>query len=90
MSVSAAKHHDEPVAIVGMACRFPGDVHSPEQAAPVAEVCDILQLPALLARQTDLVAAMAATGAVINIKKPQEIFSISYTRCPTRLPYPVR
>lgn len=47
------------------------DVHSPEQAAPVAEVCDILQLPAFLARQTDLVAAMAATGAVINIKKPQ-------------------
>ncbi|MEM8561528.1 MAG: 3-deoxy-8-phosphooctulonate synthase [Pseudomonadota bacterium] len=47
------------------------DVHSPEQAAPVAEVCDILQLPAFLARQTDLVQAMAATGAVINIKKPQ-------------------
>lgn len=47
------------------------DVHTPEQAAPVAEVCDILQLPAFLARQTDLVAAMAATGAVINIKKPQ-------------------
>lgn len=49
------------------------DVHAPEQAAPVAEVCDILQLPAFLARQTDLVAAMAATGAVINIKKPQFI-----------------
>lgn len=47
------------------------DVHSPEQAAPAAEVCDILQLPAFLARQTDLVAAMAATGAAINIKKPQ-------------------
>lgn len=47
------------------------DVHSPEQAAPAAEVCDILQLPAFLARQTDLVAALAATGAVINIKKPQ-------------------
>ncbi|MEM9253909.1 MAG: 3-deoxy-8-phosphooctulonate synthase [Pseudomonadota bacterium] len=47
------------------------DVHSPEQAAPVAEVCDILQLPAFLARQTDLVAAMAATGAAINVKKPQ-------------------
>ncbi len=47
------------------------DVHSPEQAAPTAEVCDIIQLPAFLARQTDLVAAMAATGAVINIKKPQ-------------------
>ncbi|MEQ9394461.1 3-deoxy-8-phosphooctulonate synthase [Haliea sp.] len=47
------------------------DVHTPEQAAPAAEVCDIIQLPAFLARQTDLVAAMAATGAIINIKKPQ-------------------
>jgi len=47
------------------------DVHESEQARPVAEVCDILQLPAFLARQTDLVAAMAATGAVINVKKPQ-------------------
>ena len=37
------------------------DVHTPEQAAPAAEVCDIIQLPAFLARQTDLVAAMAAT-----------------------------
>lgn len=47
------------------------DVHTPEQAAPAAEVCDIIQLPAFLARQTDLVSAMAATGAAINIKKPQ-------------------
>jgi 2-dehydro-3-deoxyphosphooctonate aldolase (KDO 8-P synthase) len=47
------------------------DVHTPEQAAPAAQVCDIIQLPAFLARQTDLVAAMAATGAVINVKKPQ-------------------
>lgn len=47
------------------------DVHAPEQAAPVAEICDVIQLPAFLARQTDLVAAMAATGAVINVKKPQ-------------------
>lgn len=47
------------------------DVHTPEQAAPAAEVCDIIQLPAFLARQTDLVRAMARTGAVINIKKPQ-------------------
>ena len=47
------------------------DVHTPEQAAPAAEVCDIIQLPAFLARQTDLVDAMARTGAVINIKKPQ-------------------
>ena len=47
------------------------DVHTPEQAAPAAEVCEIIQLPAFLARQTDLVEAMAATGAIINIKKPQ-------------------
>ena len=47
------------------------DVHEPWQCEPVAEVCDILQLPAFLARQTDLVVAMAKTGRVINIKKPQ-------------------
>ena len=47
------------------------DVHEVSQAAPTAEVCDIIQLPAFLARQTDLVEAMAATGAIINIKKPQ-------------------
>ena len=52
-------------------CLVITDVHEPYQCAPVAEVCDVLQLPAFLARQTDLVAAMAATGAVINIKKPQ-------------------
>ncbi len=47
------------------------DVHEVHQAAPVAEVCDIIQLPAFLARQTDLVDAMARTDAVINVKKPQ-------------------
>ncbi|MDX3773846.1 3-deoxy-8-phosphooctulonate synthase [Chromatiaceae bacterium AAb-1] len=47
------------------------DVHEPYQAAPVAEVVDIIQLPAFLARQTDLVVAMAKTGAIINVKKPQ-------------------
>ena len=47
------------------------DVHSPDQVANAAEVCDIIQLPAFLARQTDLVEAMARTGSVINIKKPQ-------------------
>ena len=47
------------------------DVHTPEEAAPAASVVDIIQLPAFLARQTDLVRAMAETGAVINIKKPQ-------------------
>ncbi|MAR74480.1 MULTISPECIES: 3-deoxy-8-phosphooctulonate synthase [unclassified Halomonas] len=47
------------------------DVHEPHQAAPAAEVADVIQLPAFLARQTDLVVAMAETGAVVNIKKPQ-------------------
>ena len=52
-------------------CPIITDVHEPYQAAPVAEVADIIQLPAFLARQTDLVVAMARTGAIINIKKPQ-------------------
>ncbi|MEG7363059.1 3-deoxy-8-phosphooctulonate synthase [Pseudomonas citronellolis] len=47
------------------------DVHEPFQAAPVAEVVDVLQLPAFLARQTDLVFALAKTGKPVNIKKPQ-------------------
>lgn len=47
------------------------DVHEPHQAAAAAEVADIIQLPAFLARQTDLVLAMARTGAAINVKKPQ-------------------
>lgn len=47
------------------------DVHEPYQAAPVAEVADIIQLPAFLSRQTDLVEAMAKTQAIINIKKAQ-------------------
>jgi 2-dehydro-3-deoxyphosphooctonate aldolase (KDO 8-P synthase) len=51
------------------------DVHEPSQAAPAADVCDILQVPAFLARQTDLVQAVAAAtgrrGGVVNVKKPQ-------------------
>ena len=47
------------------------DIHEPAQAEPVAQVADILQLPAFLSRQTDLVTAMARTGALINIKKAQ-------------------
>ena len=47
------------------------DVHTPEQASRAAEVADVIQLPAFLSRQTDLVKAMAATNAVINIKKAQ-------------------
>ena len=47
------------------------DVHTPEEAVAAAAIADIIQLPAFLARQTDLVTAMANTGSVINIKKPQ-------------------
>lgn len=47
------------------------DIHEPHQAQPAADVADVIQLPAFLSRQTDLVMAMAKTGAVINIKKAQ-------------------
>ncbi len=47
------------------------DVHEPNQAKLAAEVCDVIQLPAFLSRQTDLVLAIAETGAVLNIKKAQ-------------------
>lgn len=52
-------------------CPVLTDVHAPEQCAPVAEVVDILQIPAFLCRQTDLLVAAGQTGAVINIKKGQ-------------------
>lgn len=44
------------------------DIHLPEQATVAAEVCDVLQLPAFLARQTDLIEAIARTGKVVNVK----------------------
>jgi 2-dehydro-3-deoxyphosphooctonate aldolase (KDO 8-P synthase) len=47
------------------------DIHESQQAAPVAEVADILQIPAFLCRQTDLLVAAAATGRVVNVKKGQ-------------------
>ena len=47
------------------------DVHEPAQAAPVAEVVDVLQTPAFLARQTDFISAVASTGKPVNIKKAQ-------------------
>ena len=47
------------------------DIHEPAQAAPVAEVADVLQIPAFLCRQTDLVVAAARTGRIVNIKKAQ-------------------
>ena len=56
------------------------DIHEPYQAAPAAEVADILQLPAFLSRQTDLVHAMARTGAIINVKRRN---SSPRTKCAT-------
>ena len=47
------------------------DIHEPAHAAPVAKVADVLQIPAFLARQTDLIGAAAATGRVVNLKKGQ-------------------
>ena len=47
------------------------DIHEPRQAAPVAVVADVLQIPAFLSRQTDLIAAAAATGRAVNLKKGQ-------------------
>jgi 2-dehydro-3-deoxyphosphooctonate aldolase (KDO 8-P synthase) len=47
------------------------DVHEPEQAEPAAEICDALQIPAFLSRQTDLVVAAARTGRAVNLKKGQ-------------------
>ncbi len=47
------------------------DIHEPRQAAPVAEVCDLIQIPAFLARQTDLLVAAATTGKAVHVKKGQ-------------------
>ena len=47
------------------------DIHESQQAAPVGEVCDLLQIPAFLARQTDLLVAAAKTGKAVNVKKAQ-------------------
>lgn len=52
-------------------CPVLTDVHSPEQCAPVAEVADVLQVPAFLCRQTDMLLAAGNSGAVINVKKGQ-------------------
>ena len=52
-------------------CPVLTDVHGPEQCAPVAEVADVLQIPAFLSRQTDLLPPAGATGAVVNVKKGQ-------------------
>jgi 2-dehydro-3-deoxyphosphooctonate aldolase (KDO 8-P synthase) len=67
---------DEGLAILGRVRQAIGaplltDIHEPWQAARAAEVADVLQIPAFLSRQTDLIAAAAATGRVVNLKKGQ-------------------
>jgi 2-dehydro-3-deoxyphosphooctonate aldolase (KDO 8-P synthase) len=52
-------------------CKIITDIHAPAEAAQAAEVCDVLQIPAFLCRQTDLIVAAAKTGKMINIKKGQ-------------------
>ncbi|MGO1117519.1 3-deoxy-8-phosphooctulonate synthase [Rhodovibrionaceae bacterium A322] len=54
-----------------LGCPVLSDVHTAEQCAPVAEVLDVLQIPAFLCRQTDLLVAAAETGRVVNVKKGQ-------------------
>ncbi|MFQ3588084.1 MAG: 3-deoxy-8-phosphooctulonate synthase [Fimbriimonadaceae bacterium] len=63
----------EILAAVGRECGVPvtTDVHLPEQAGPVAEVADLLQVPAFLCRQSDLLQACAETGRPVNVKKGQ-------------------
>ncbi|MDP5085276.1 MAG: 3-deoxy-8-phosphooctulonate synthase [Yoonia sp.] len=55
----------------GIGCPVLTDIHAPDQCATVAAVCDIMQIPAFLCRQTDLLLAAGETGAVINVKKGQ-------------------
>ena len=67
---------DEGLAVLGRVREAVGvpvltDIHEPWQAAPAAEVADVLQIPAFLSRQTDLIAAAANTGQVVNLKKGQ-------------------
>jgi len=52
-------------------CPVLTDIHSPDHCAPVAAICDVLQIPAFLCRQTDMLLAAGATGAAINVKKGQ-------------------
>ncbi len=63
----------EILAKVAAECDVPitTDIHTPEEARMAAEVCDVLQIPAFLCRQTDLIVAAAETGRVINVKKGQ-------------------
>lgn len=61
------------------------DIHDPRQAAPVSEVCEVLQIPAFLARQTDLLLAAAKTGRVINVKKGQFMSPVDMQNVVTKL-----
>ncbi len=61
------------------------DIHDPSQAAPVSEVADILQIPAFLCRQTDLLIAAAETNAVVNVKKGQFLSSLEMKHVVTKL-----
>ena len=61
------------------------DIHEPGQAAPVAEVCSILQIPAFLCRQTDLLLAAGATGAVVNVKKGQFVSPAEMAHAVTKI-----
>ncbi|MEM7668495.1 MAG: 3-deoxy-8-phosphooctulonate synthase [Pseudomonadota bacterium] len=67
---------DEGLAVLAavrdqIGCPVLTDVHLPEQCAPVAEICDVLQIPAFLCRQTDLLRAAGRTGRAVNVKKGQ-------------------
>jgi 2-dehydro-3-deoxyphosphooctonate aldolase (KDO 8-P synthase) len=67
---------DEGIRVLGRVREAAGvpvltDIHEPAQAAPVATVADVLQIPAFLSRQTDLITAAAKTGRVVNVKKGQ-------------------
>jgi 2-dehydro-3-deoxyphosphooctonate aldolase (KDO 8-P synthase) len=61
------------LAAVKSACDVPilTDIHEPAQAQPAAEIADVLQIPAFLSRQTDLIVAAARTGRIVNLKKGQ-------------------
>lgn len=61
------------------------DIHLPEQAVAVAEVCDMLQIPAFLCRQTDLLLAAAATGKAVNVKKGQFMAAADMQHVVTKL-----
>ena len=71
LGIGAAQELAQHVLVLGLGAPAYCGAARAEEAAPAASVVDIIQLPAFLARQTDLVRAMAETGAAINIKKPQ-------------------